>query len=135
LLCRDFGWSVHSPTSRRSTLCGTLDYLAPEMVERKDYDKAVDKWGLGVLLYEFLVGKPPFLAKDGKETTDRITQAEHAVEFPSHLSVEACDLISKLLVYDPLQRISLEDIAVHPFITKYTTVQQPQQQTSFSPIK
>ena len=51
----DFGWSVHAPNSRRQTLCGTLDYLPPEMVEGRDHDAAVDVWSLGVLLYMLLV--------------------------------------------------------------------------------
>ena len=58
----DFGWSVHAPNSRRRTLCGTLDYLPPEMVEGKEHDSAVDNWSLGVLAYEFLTGGPPFEA-------------------------------------------------------------------------
>jgi aurora kinase len=58
----DFGWSVHTPneSTRRTTLCGTLDYLPPEMVEGKDHNAAVDIWSLGVLAFEFLVGTPPF---------------------------------------------------------------------------
>ena len=55
----DFGWSVHS-ASRRKTLCGTLDYLPPEMVANEPHDHNVDVWSLGVLCYEFLVGTPPF---------------------------------------------------------------------------
>ena len=51
----DFGWSVHS-SARRTTLCGTLDYLPPEMVEGRDHDGNVDLWSLGVLCFEFLVG-------------------------------------------------------------------------------
>lgn len=43
----DFGWSVHAPSSMRKTLCGTLDYLAPEMVENQPYRKMVDNWCLG----------------------------------------------------------------------------------------
>lgn len=56
----DFGWSVHAPGNRRTTLCGTLDYLPPEMVEGREHTKEVDLWALGVLTYEFLVGVPPF---------------------------------------------------------------------------
>ncbi len=47
---------MHAPSSRRRTLCGTLDYLPPEMVEGREHDSAVDVWSLGVLAYEFLVG-------------------------------------------------------------------------------
>jgi len=58
----DFGWSARSPNDRRKTVCGTVDYLAPELVNRQVYGKKVDNWCLGVLTYEFLVGKPPFHA-------------------------------------------------------------------------
>lgn len=56
----DFGWSVHAPGSRRKTLCGTLDYLPPEMVEGREHSEKVDHWALGVLTYEFICGAPPF---------------------------------------------------------------------------
>ena len=56
----DFGWSVHAPGNRRMTLCGTLDYLPPEMVEGKEHNEKVDYWALGILTYEFVCGFPPF---------------------------------------------------------------------------
>ncbi|KAK9508723.1 hypothetical protein O3M35_006214 [Rhynocoris fuscipes] len=59
----DFGWSVHAPSNKRKTLCGTLDYLPPEMVQGKAYSDKVDHWCLGVLCYELLVGAPPFESK------------------------------------------------------------------------
>lgn len=64
LLLADFGWSSHNVTNRnrRETLCGTLDYLSPEMVRGTPYDTSVDIWAIGVTLYEFLCGKPPFEA-------------------------------------------------------------------------
>ncbi|CAL5382814.1 unnamed protein product [Camellia sinensis] len=66
----DFGWSVQS-TSKRHTMCGTLDYLAPEMVENKAHDYAVDNWTLGILCYEFLYGVPPFEAESQTDTFRR----------------------------------------------------------------
>ena len=72
----DFGWSVHTPNDKRGTMCGTLDYLPPEMIKGSKYDSSVDLWTLGVLCYEFLVGKPPFEARDQVETHRRIVRLE-----------------------------------------------------------
>ncbi|THG23824.1 hypothetical protein TEA_008646 [Camellia sinensis var. sinensis] len=66
----DFGWSVQS-TSKRHTTCGTLDYLAPEMLENKVHNYAVDNWTLGILCYEFLYGVPPFEAESQTDTFRR----------------------------------------------------------------
>ncbi|XP_048224967.1 uncharacterized protein LOC125368153 [Perognathus longimembris pacificus] len=75
----DFGWSVHTPSLRRKTMCGTLDYLAPEVVEGRTYDEKVDLWCIGVLCYELLVGSPPFESTSQSETCKRILQ-ERPVE-------------------------------------------------------
>jgi aurora kinase len=90
----DFGWSVHAPSLRRKTLCGTLDYLPPEMVEGLPHDANVDIWSLGVLAYEFLVGNPPFEAQSHTDTYKRIAKVD--LKFPSHVSASARDLISKV---------------------------------------
>ena len=50
----------HAPSDRRTTLCGTMDYLPPEMIEGREHNAKVDLWALGVLAYEFIVGSPPF---------------------------------------------------------------------------
>ncbi|XP_073233742.1 aurora kinase C-like [Porites lutea] len=110
----DFGWSVHAPSSRRTTLCGTLDYLPPEMIEGKEHDEKVDLWSLGVLCYEFLVGKPPFEAEGHQETYRRISRVD--LKFPDHVSEGARDLISRLLVHDPRKRLPLSGVLAHPWI-------------------
>ena len=112
----DFGWSVHAPNSRRQTLCGTLDYLPPEMVEGRDHDSAVDVWSLGVLAYEFLCGVPPFEAEGHSETYKRILRVD--LQFPSHVSADARDMISGLLVKDPKARLPLSKLLDHPWIKK-----------------
>lgn len=56
----DFGWSVHEPVSNRTTICGTMDYLSPEMVNGEPHTKTVDVWSLGVLMFELLTGSAPF---------------------------------------------------------------------------
>ncbi len=114
----DFGWSVHAPNSRRMTLCGTLDYLPPEMIEGKAHDQNVDVWSLGVLMYEFLVGSPPFEAQGHHETYKKIAKVD--IKYPAHISAEAKDLIGKLLVKDPSSRMKLSDVEEHPWIQKHT---------------
>ncbi|CDK27650.1 unnamed protein product [Kuraishia capsulata CBS 1993] len=111
----DFGWSVHA-SRRRTTMCGTLDYLPPEMVEAKPHNEKVDVWALGVLLYEFLVGHPPFEAEEAKATYARIGKVD--LRIPDFVSPEARDLIEKLLCYLPENRFPLEAIQSHVFITK-----------------
>ncbi|XP_077504640.1 aurora kinase A-B-like [Amblyomma americanum] len=119
----DFGWSVHAPSSRRETMCGTLDYLPPEMIEGAVYNEKVDHWALGILIYEFLVGKPPFEARTTQQTYRRICGAK--VKFPRHVSADARDIIGKLLKRLPADRISLDEVLTHPWVTKHadTTVE------------
>jgi len=114
----DFGWSVHAPTSRRNTLCGTLDYLPPEMVEGRDHDHQVDVWSLGVLLYEFLYGGPPFEAEGHSATYRRISRVD--LRFPPRpeVSEDAKDLIRKFLVKEPHMRIALKDVPKHPWVVR-----------------
>jgi serine/threonine protein kinase len=112
----DFGWSVHAPTSRRNTMCGTLDYLPPEIVRRQEHDEQVDVWSLGILLYEFLVGEPPFDAPSHDATYSRITSVD--VQFPYFIKEDARDLIKKFLVCDPRRRISLDSVRTHPWVIR-----------------
>ncbi|XP_018323148.1 aurora kinase C-like [Agrilus planipennis] len=110
----DFGWSVHAPSSRRATICGTLDYLSPEMVHGKTHNEKVDLWSLGVLCYEFLTGKPPFESTSYDETYRKISKA--IFTFPSYVSEPAQHLISNLLVVNPDKRLDLNGILEHPWI-------------------
>ncbi|EEC00866.1 serine/threonine protein kinase Aurora-2, putative, partial [Ixodes scapularis] len=90
----DFGWSVHAPSSRRRTICGTVDYMPPEMIGCCVYDEKVDIWTLGVLTYEFLVGKPPFESTTLRETHRRICAID--IKFPDFVCEPARDLITKV---------------------------------------
>lgn len=113
----DFGWSVHAPSSRRTTLCGTLDYLPPEMIENRPHDEHVDIWTLGILMFEFIVGTPPFEAESNTETYKRIATVD--LQFPSHVSAEARDLLAKILRKEPRQRIALAQLLEHPWIRRH----------------
>ncbi|KAG2223896.1 hypothetical protein INT45_009348 [Circinella minor] len=128
----DFGWSVKTGVTesrRRKTLCGTLDYLPPEIVEGRSHNEKVDLWSLGILLYEMLCGNPPFEEEDSYETTyRRIIHVD--LRIPDHVSKEASDLIKKLLVYKSVERLPLRSVILHPFVTKH--VQQAKRASSSS---
>ncbi|CAD5224009.1 unnamed protein product [Bursaphelenchus okinawaensis] len=112
----DFGWSVHS-ASNRKTLCGTLDYLPPEMVCSNPHDKRVDYWAVGVLCYELLCGKPAFETTTAQETYRLIKRGEYS--FPSTFSPEVCNLISNLLVVDPAGRLNLQQVMHHEWVASH----------------
>ncbi|PNF29868.1 Aurora kinase B [Cryptotermes secundus] len=114
IVLADFGWSVHAPSSRRKTMCGTLDYLPPEMIEGRTYNEYVDHWCVGVLCYEFLVGRPPFESSDTNKTYSRIQNVD--LNFPNCVAEGAKDLISKLLRRCPSERLPLPDVMKHPWI-------------------
>ncbi|KAM8917796.1 aurora kinase A isoform 2-T2 [Spinachia spinachia] len=117
----DFGWSVHTPSSRRSTLCGTLDYLPPEMIEGKTHDEKVDLWSLGVLCYEFLVGKPPFETKSHEETYRKISRVEYTYPTQASISAGAKDLVAKLLKHNPMHRLPIQGVLAHPWVVESAT--------------
>ncbi|KAH6931080.1 hypothetical protein HPB50_022057 [Hyalomma asiaticum] len=107
---------MYSLLCRRATMCGTMDYLPPEMLENSVYDEKVDLWAIGILIYEFLVGRPPFEANSTSATYERIRRVD--LRFPAHVSDDAKDLISRLLRKDPKQRPTVEEVMVHPWVTK-----------------
>ena len=101
-------------------MCGTLDYLPPEMIEGNEHDEKVDIWSLGVLCYEFLVGKPPFEAETHDSTYRRITQVD--IKWPYTMSNGARDFIGRLLKKHPDQRMPLSKVKEHPWIMEQCAI-------------
>ena len=104
---------------RKRTLCGTPNYIAPEILENKNgHSFEVDVWSTGVVMYTMLVGRPPYESKDVKATYKRILANDFTFPDHVHLSGAAVDLIKQMLVTNPAQRPSLRHIQDHPFFTR-----------------
>lgn len=124
LLLADFGLATKVDKDKLATsFCGTAEYLSPEMLNGDGHDHTVDWWTLGILLYEMLVGIPPFFNKNKHKMYFLIK--EHKVTFPVpekhniYVSPEAADLINKLLMKKKDERIGakggVQEILAHPF--------------------
>ena len=116
----DFGLSkiLEDEKDKAFTLCGTPQYLAPEVLLRQGYDKAVDWWSLGCVMYEMLMGRLPFAIKRGMKLSMKIY--ERKMDFSKRITDSAKDLVQKLLVINPKHRLGsgpngTENVKNHPF--------------------
>jgi len=114
----DFGLAKIYDSSLMTTQCGTPSYVAPEVLEGKGYDEAVDFWSIGIILYILLCGFPPFYDDDNDKLFELIAKAK--VEFPSpywdSISDPAKDLIRKLLNAEPRSRLKADAVLAHPWM-------------------
>uniref|UniRef100_A0A8C5M200 Serine/threonine-protein kinase PLK4 n=1 Tax=Leptobrachium leishanense TaxID=445787 RepID=A0A8C5M200_9ANUR len=120
----DFGLATQlkMPNEKHFTMCGTPNYIAPEIATRSAHGLESDVWSLGCMLYTFLVGRPPFDTDTVKNTLNKVVLADY--EMPNFFSREAKDLIYKLLRKNPADRISLSSVLDHPFMTGFSPVRR-----------
>ena len=114
----DFGWSNYMQGDyKRTTVCGTPIYLAPEMINNTGHDEKVDIWCIGVLLFELMTGVQPWRGTDVNTVKMNIVRLK--INWPKNMDRKAGDLISRILRYNPEERISLESMLMHPFFTQF----------------
>ncbi|KAM8867625.1 calcium/calmodulin-dependent protein kinase type 1D-like isoform 1-T3 [Synchiropus picturatus] len=118
IMVSDFGLSKAPEHGVMSTACGTPGYVAPEVLSRQPYSKAVDCWSIGVITYILLSGYPPFYEEDETHLYSKIMRAEYSFHSPfwDHISDSAKDFIKNMMEKDPSKRLSSEEALRHPWI-------------------
>lgn len=100
-------------TDRAVSFVGTAEYVSPELLTDKNACKASDLWAFGCIIYQLLAGRPPFKAVNEYQTFQKIVNLDYS--FPDGFPTVARDLVTRLLVLDPAQRLPIDDIKRHPF--------------------
>lgn len=111
----DFGWANYvTQPGERTTACGTLEYLPPEMIDEKGHDTCADIWCLGILLYEMLAGITPFKASGRDKILANIKKS--SLKFPRGFPVMAKDLIVRMLEKDKAKRFNILQVKSHKWL-------------------
>lgn len=121
----DFGLAKVMQEEVASSFLGTKGYLAPEMLQRHSYDKAIDMWAVGVIVFVLLCGCLPFDDDSSRISSESAARKKFALRFPkwaSGLSASAKDLLHNLLEIDPKQRFTADQAMNHPWVAGRTVL-------------
>eukprot|EP01125_Pyxidicula_operculata_P019319 TRINITY_DN699_c0_g1_i1.p1 TRINITY_DN699_c0_g1~~TRINITY_DN699_c0_g1_i1.p1 ORF type:complete len:361 (+),score=55.91 TRINITY_DN699_c0_g1_i1:290-1372(+) len=121
----DFGWAIHTHSLKAEKIVGTHNHLAPEMLMSEEYDYRVDIWAMGILAYVMLTGHYPFNISSSQDcTADQLLGliTKNEIKYPKYLSSDAVSFLKALLQKNPDDRITIDDIFLHPWIVKHTGV-------------
>ncbi|XP_047107046.1 serine/threonine-protein kinase polo [Schistocerca piceifrons] len=115
----DFGLAarLEFDGERKKTVCGTPNYIAPEIINKKGHSYEVDIWSIGCIMYTLLIGKPPFETSSLKETYSRIKRCEYYLPSQAKISKSAAKLIRQMLQPDPKSRPKISEIPLAEFFT------------------
>lgn len=119
----DFGLAQHwgsGPQAELRNFCGSVHYIAPEVVQKDFYTEKADMWSLGIIVYTLLAGTTMYDGRDEQEILRKIQSGEHqfSPRFPAH-SALAKDFVKQLLAFDPESRPSAADALRHPWILEH----------------
>ena len=125
-LC-DFGWSNYNNINNKTSFCGAFEYMSPEMINGESYNKSIDIWSLGILLYEMYFGFPPFRANPQSndktnEIFNNILNKKISFDCGKKIDKNMKNLILKMLEKNSKKRFCIKDILMHNWVKKFEYV-------------
>jgi len=131
-LC-DFGWSAERIHDKRTTFCGTYEYMAPEVIYKRPYDYRIDIWSLGILLYELFHKEAPY---KGRSLTEiHASLAKGPIVYGPTVDAGAKDLMQRILKANPGDRLSINQILAHPWVRKQIDGRESAPSSIYSSLK
>ncbi|KAL4482968.1 hypothetical protein ABPG74_018994 [Tetrahymena malaccensis] len=113
----DFGLAVrlNGNEQEKNTICGTPNYISPEILNKQPYGMKIDCWSFGCILYALIVGHPPFQGQDIVQTLKKVTSQEQFFELPNNISDNLKDLLVNIINWNQDSRFTIDQILMHPF--------------------
>lgn len=114
----DFGLAAKLQFDRekKRTVCGTPNYIAPEVLQAKGYDFSIDVWAVGVMIYSLYYTIPPFETEQAFTTYEKIRNCDYIIPKNNNVPPQAIDLIKRILVADVCKRLNLDEILNSSFM-------------------